>query len=214
MKALLLGLRWIGSSGKTIWIGRTHLEQMQTKGKPWIFCFWHCNITQTLWPLRGMGFTGLVSSSHDGELAATALNAFGNQAIRGSSSSGGAKALLQLIRLLKQRKVVAITPDGPRGPARHLQIGAVALASKSGAPLLPLHMESTKQWVFQKSWDLHKIPKPFATKVICIGEPIYVPANLNKAESEKWRLQIELALNETQQKALNQVQALLQPTPT
>ena len=205
-------LRWIGQTGSTVWLGREALDPLATSNKPWIYCFWHCNVTQAAWALRDKGLAGLVSASDDGEMAMRTIEALGNSTIRGSSSKGGAKALLQMIRWIKSGKIAAITPDGPRGPALKFQQGAIALASKSGAPLVPLHMESSQQWVFEKSWDLHRIPKPFSLKVISLGEPIYIPASLNDEKLEEWRLAVEKQMIENQGKALQKIQELAKDT--
>ena len=56
-----------------------------------------------------------------------------------------AQALLQLVRDDEGRAVPAgFTLDGPRGPARVAQPGAVWLARATGNPLLPFHLEASR----------------------------------------------------------------------
>ena len=171
--------------------GTEHLESLIKAEKNWIFSFWHNNITTAIWILKNRKLISLISASRDGELAARLIEKMGNLPVRGSSSRGGVKALLKMIRLLKQGSNGAITPDGPRGPKYKLQSGAITLAQKSGLPLIPLHIESTRQWIFHKSWDRHKIPKPFSTIVVCYGKPIYIPKSLKGDSIEKARIDFE-----------------------
>ena len=73
-------------------------------------------------------------------------------------------------------KPAGFTVDGPRGPARVAQLGAVWLAKTTGNPVLPFHLEASRHWTM-KSWDRTQIPKPFATVALAIGEPLDVPAD-------------------------------------
>ena len=115
----------------------------------------------------------MASASDDGELIARAIAALGNLPVRGSSSTEGSNAARVMIRALRSGHNAALTPDGPRGPKYVLQPGALWIAALSGCPLVPYHIEATRQWEF-RSWDRHKIPKPFSTVYVCIGEPRWV----------------------------------------
>ena len=84
-----------------------------------------------------------------------------------------------------------ITPDGPRGPRYELQSGAISISQKSEAPLVPMHVESTRQWIFNKSWDKHKFPKPFSTVIISIGEPFTVQPKMDSKRFESTRKAFE-----------------------
>ena len=99
---------------------------------------------------------------------------FGYRAARGSTSRNGARALAQLRRELASGHAVAFTVDGPRGPARVVQPGAVWLAGATGQPILPFHIEASRCWTLG-SWDRTQIPKPFSTVGVAIGPPIQVP---------------------------------------
>ena len=87
---------------------------------------------------------------------------FGFGTARGSTSRGGARALVQLRRELAAGRPAAFTVDGPRGPARVAQPGAVWLAGATGHPILPFHIEADRFWT-ARSWDRHEVPKPFST---------------------------------------------------
>ena len=101
-------------------------------------------------------------------------------------------ALRQLVREVKA-KGVAITLDGPRGPAEVAQPGAVWLAKATGNPLLPIHSEAASSWTL-KSWDRTQIPKPFTTVAMAVGKPIYVPRNADERALDESRLALEASL--------------------
>ncbi len=166
------------------WIGLEHIEDLKKRNENWIYSFWHNNITYAAVLLRNQRLLSLVSASKDGSFAATVVELLGNQTVRGSSSRGGVRALLSMIKGIKTGQNGAITPDGPRGPKYKLQHGAITVSQKSSTPLVPLHVESTKQWVFSKSWDKHKMPKPFSTVVAGLGAPVQIPEILDKSQFE------------------------------
>jgi len=207
-KIIHVYLRLVGWTGPTIWLGKEHVERFEAAGEPCVFAMWHHNATQATWALRGRGLAVLVSSSDDGELATRVLESFGNLGVRGSSSKGGAKALLKMIRWIKTGKGGIITPDGPRGPTLKVQPGTIVLASKSGAALVPFHMESKDQWTAERSWDKHRFPKLFTTKVISLGEPIFIPPKLSAAEAEFWREKVEQGMIQNQEKVALKLESL------
>ena len=137
----------------------------------------------------------VISASRDGQYVADFLQYFNVGALRGSSRRQGANALLGAIHAIKEGKNVAFTPDGPRGPIYVLKPGPVVLASKTGAPIYPLGLNYSKYWS-AKSWDAFQIPKPGAKISLVIGEPIYVPADLDADGIEHWRQIVEKAMNE------------------
>ncbi|MBZ5557550.1 MAG: DUF374 domain-containing protein, partial [Acidobacteriia bacterium] len=117
-----------------------------------------------------------------------------------STSRGGRKALLQLTRELETGRPAGFTIDGPRGPARVAQPGAVWLAKATGHPVLPFHLEADRHWTLH-SWDRTQIPKPFSTVAIAMGEPFDVPADADEAGIESARLQLEARLQELETRA-------------
>lgn len=177
-------LKWIliviGLTCKKRWNGLENIKELKEKGQNWVYSLWHANISFAALLLRNQKLLSMVSESEDGSLAAVIIELFGNKTIRGSSSKGGAKVLISMIKGLREGQNGAITPDGPRGPRFKLQQGAISIGQMSGAALVPIHFEATNQWVFSKSWDKHKFPKPFSTIFITIGEPFKVPNKLSK----------------------------------
>ena len=193
---LVLLIDWfIGLSCKKHWYGLENLELLRSRNQRWIYSIWHNNVLMSPWLLRNQDTGIMVSHSKEGEIIAKVVVALNNKPFRGSTSKGALKALHGLIKYVKSGKNGAITPDGPRGPKYVLQAGALSLAQKSGAFLVPFHYEATRQWVFS-SWDHHKVPKPFSDLVICLGEPYFVPEELEKEDFESTRLEFQRQMME------------------
>lgn len=105
----------------------------------------------------------LVISEHfDGNLIAKTLGFFGFGTIRGSSTRGGAKALIKAIKDIKNGYDLGITPDGPKGPRHEVHEGIIVMAQKTGVKIVLVEIKPTKFWQL-KSWDKFVIPKPFGT---------------------------------------------------
>jgi lysophospholipid acyltransferase (LPLAT)-like uncharacterized protein len=162
-------------------------------GKPLVLVFWHGRQVYFIHLYRAQRFTVLVSQSRDGELISRVLARFGLHSTRGSSSRGGTRALLALVRRMRQGFHVAITPDGPRGPRYQVQPGLVVVAQKTGAPILPAAYNARWKAVFS-SWDRFILPLPFSRVVVVYGEPIYVPSNASAATLQAKRLEVEASL--------------------
>ena len=167
--------------------GAEHWDAVISSGHQPILALWHGRIFAGLHYFRNRGVVVITSQNFDGEWIARVLHRMGFGTARGSSSRGGARALVQMKRDLQQGRPAAFTLDGPRGPARVAQPGAVWLAGASGHPLLPFHLEADRYWS-ARSWDRHQIPKPFATVALTIGAPIFVagtePATRAAAQTE------------------------------
>jgi lysophospholipid acyltransferase (LPLAT)-like uncharacterized protein len=154
--------------------GYEHHESIVASGKQPIFAFWHGRILPATLFWKNRGIVVITSQNFDGEWIAGIIRRFGYGTARGSTSRGGARALVQLRRDLAEGKPAAFTIDGPRGPAKVAQAGAVFLAGATGQPILPFHIESSSAWTM-KSWDRTQIPKPYARVAVAIGAPIHVP---------------------------------------
>ena len=162
-------------TGKTTRVQRLNYEVFKSILEEYgsvIVATWHQNIYFSIWLLRKEDLTALISSSDDGEAIYDVFDHYGYQAVRGSSTRGGIPALKQLIKLLKDKTSVAITPDGPLGPPKKIQSGVILLAKYSGVPIIPWHYEANHQWNLN-SWDRHKIPKPFSKIIETFGEKTY-----------------------------------------
>jgi lysophospholipid acyltransferase (LPLAT)-like uncharacterized protein len=135
----------------------------------------------------------LISASRDGDLLADAVQRFGYDAVRGSSSRLGASAILQLTQVLSSGGDVVITPDGPRGPAYELGPGIIFLAQKSSAAVVPVNLEFSRCWRLG-SWDRFIVPQPFAKVRVLIGRPYHVKSTATPEEFESERLALQNAM--------------------
>lgn len=137
------------------------------------------------------GVAILSSSSKDGELSAATWRWFGIRAVRGTASQNGAKALIKLIRAVKDGWDLGITVDGPRGPRGHAKGGALTISRKTGAWIVPVCVAYSRAWKL-RSWDEMLVPKPFASVTVCYGAPFRVPSD---SDIEPFRLQLEKELD-------------------
>jgi lysophospholipid acyltransferase (LPLAT)-like uncharacterized protein len=179
--------------------GLEHLRAAQALGQP-IHAFWHGRILPGAIYFKRRGIVVITSENFDGEWIARIITKFGFGTARGSSSRGARKALLQMIRDVRERPV-AFTLDGPRGPARVAQPGAVWLAKVTGNPIIPFHLEADRSWTLN-SWDRAQVPKPFATVALTFAPPIQVVATATEAELNDVNRQLEASLAMCEQRCL------------
>jgi lysophospholipid acyltransferase (LPLAT)-like uncharacterized protein len=182
--------------------GYHHYESILASGRQPIFAFWHGRILPGMLFWRDRGIIVITSENFDGEWIARIIRRFGYGTARGSTSRSGVRALVQLKRDMDAGKPAAFTLDGPRGPMRVAQPGAVWLAGATGNPLLPVHMEASRAWT-ARSWDATQVPSPFATIGVAIGEPIVVDGiTPSTIEMQRARLERELSLLERAARSL------------
>lgn len=148
-------------------------ERVSTDRRPYIFLLWHEAIFPLLWWHRHRGIAIVVSLGRDGQYLGDYASGLGYRILPGSSSRGGARALLGAVRVLEEGGPVAITPDGPRGPHRCLKPGVVQAAQRAGAWIVPLHATAEPAWRLG-TWDRLAIPKPRAEVVVGYGEPFLI----------------------------------------
>jgi lysophospholipid acyltransferase (LPLAT)-like uncharacterized protein len=153
--------------------GAEHLHALREARRPFVFVLWHSRILPLLFHHRREEIVLLISRHRDGEYLANLAARWGYRSVRGSTKRSGEVGLLGVVRALQGGAVVAITPDGPRGPAEQVQPGAVAAAQHAGAALLPIGARPTSAW-WLGSWDRMCIPKPFSGVDIVYGPPIEV----------------------------------------
>lgn len=194
-------LSMLGSSWRWKVSGAEHVDAIHARGLQPIHSFWHGRILPATLYFQRRGIVVITSENYDGEWIARIIQKFGYGTARGSTSRGGPRALLQLVREVKS-KGVAFTLDGPRGPAEIAQPGAVWLSKATGNPLMPFHCEAEASWTM-KSWDRTQIPKPFTTVAMAIGEPLYVPREANERALEEWRERLQQSLSECRNRALS-----------
>ncbi len=198
---------FVGSIGPVIvslWIRSLRLRFIGiTPGKPGqpscstfgIVVFWHQRMLVLAGGFRGTGFRVLVSQHGDGEMIARVIEGLGMKAIRGSSTRGGARACLEILRENSHGVDVAITPDGPRGPRYVFQDGAIYLASRTGLPIYPVTV-TPRRYAILPTWDGLILPCPFTAALVRAGEPIHVPPALEREGIETLRQDAERRLRD------------------
>ena len=165
------------------------VPSLRARQQPFIFAFWHGHLLPLLWVHRGEGVPVVISSHRDGEIVAGIAEKLGYRTIRGSSSRGAARALLGIVRELESGVEVAVTPDGPRGPARKFASGALIAAQRVGVPILGIGVSASRAWRL-KSWDRFMIPKPFSKVNVIYTMPTSVLAtSARDAEAEAPRFE-------------------------
>lgn len=185
--------RFIGITLRLRVVGAENLEVEGGK----IISGWHGRSLIPANYFKGKGVWAMISHSRDGEMQTRIFKKFGFNVARGSTGRGGERAAIELIRELRKGASFALTPDGPRGPKGVVQMGAIVMAKKSGAVLIPVGTHAKPAWQVP-TWDSYLIPCPFGKAKFVIGEPIRVPKDASEEEMEAIRLQLEKAIHEVQ----------------
>jgi lysophospholipid acyltransferase (LPLAT)-like uncharacterized protein len=152
------------------------LVAFRAQGRSVVQVFWHGQLLSVLWSIRHKQVAAMVSEHGDGEIIGRAAAALGCRLVRGSTSRGAARALLTGAREIEAGFDLAITPDGPRGPAKSVAPGAIAIAHRTGAPIMPVGIWASRAWHL-RSWDRFMIPKPFAKVNVAYGDAIYIDSD-------------------------------------
>jgi lysophospholipid acyltransferase (LPLAT)-like uncharacterized protein len=137
----------------------------------------------------------MISRSRDGEMIARVVDILGWRSVRGSSSTGGVKALKELRSLTRQGYRIGHIVDGPQGPFGVVKPGLLTIAQFSGAPILPVITSAQRRWVFN-SWDRFMVPKPFSNIFVRFAQPIFVPRRLDPDAFEALRQDVEKQIKE------------------
>lgn len=161
---------------------------------PVIYSFWHRAVFPAAWLWRKLGIAVMVSRSFDGEYIARTIEKLGFVAVRGSSSRGGASALLGLKKHLDRGVSVAFTIDGPRGPKYVAKPGPVLLSRESGLPMAALYVALSDAWVLN-TWDAMMIPKPFSKALIRVSAKMPVPSDAGDTAMDNFHGQLQAALD-------------------
>jgi lysophospholipid acyltransferase (LPLAT)-like uncharacterized protein len=161
--------------------------------KPVIYSFWHRAVFPATWIWRKQKIAVMVSRSFDGEYIARIILRFGFGAMRGSSSRGGASALLGMRNVLEQGESVAFTIDGPRGPKYVAKPGPVKLSKMTGLPMGAFYVALSNAWILN-SWDQFMIPKPFSRALVRLSRKTVVPPDADDAQMSDYLAQLQAAL--------------------
>lgn len=173
------------------------------KNKPVIMALWHSDFLSCLYNSRNREIAVVASLSKDGDIITKALDSFGYQAIRGSSSRGGARVILESIKKIKEGFTVAVTVDGPKGPIREVKPGIIKMAQKTAVPIIPMGLAYTNSLKLH-NWDRTCIPLPFSKIYINIGEPLFIAPNISIADGCK---QLKTNMLECEELAIQKLKA-------
>lgn len=195
--------RWIGRFGNLLIrvLGATWWTRdlVVRPPRPAIYLFLHGNILLSAHTHRDRDYTILISDHRDGEIIAQIGERLGLRPVRGSSTRGGAKAVLELLREHRD-KPFAVTPDGPRGPRGSVKRGLIHLAAQGDWPIIPMGFATNRAWRL-KSWDRFTIPKPFARVTCTLGDPLEIPSELDDETASELAERASNALFEAEAKA-------------
>ena len=184
------------------WTSRTELENEAIIDEArrihggFILSTWHRDIFFSIWMFRELHLTAMISASRDGEGIFQVMRNFNFKGIRGSSTRGGTEALIETGKFLNQGGGLAIAPDGPTGPSLQSKSGIILLARDSGVPIIPWSYASKSEWLL-KTWDRHRIPKPFNRIRGTFGEPLMVPQDLKLDVIPEYCSKLEKAMQDT-----------------
>jgi lysophospholipid acyltransferase (LPLAT)-like uncharacterized protein len=158
----------------------------------YLYAFWHEYMLQPAYQFGHLNTHVLISQHADGELIADLIRHLGFRAVRGSTTRGGVKAVREMLAL-EDDSHLAVTPDGPRGPRRQVQLGLLYLSSRLGMPIIPAGFGYERPWRMH-SWDRFAIPRPF-TRARCLTcDPILVPHWAERDLLEEYRVYVEQQL--------------------
>ncbi len=162
--------------------------------QPAVWVFWHRCIVPATWFFRGRRIGVMTSSSFDGEYIARIIDKFGFEAVRGSSTRGGVRALLGMHTVIEDGRTAAFTIDGPKGPRYVAKPGPVLLARNTQTPLVAFHLAVQNAWVVN-SWDRLMIPKPFSRVALHISRMIIVPKDASHEDLSRYHAEMQAALD-------------------
>lgn len=185
-------LKIVAATSRITVHGEQHPDGLYAVHSGFIYAFWHNR--QIILPMirKGEPIHCLISSSRDGEYIARVAGLFGKTSIRGSTTRGGFEAMKQMLRVLGSHGILAMTPDGPLGPAQQVKPGVIQLSRSADSPVIPIAYAASRKKIFA-SWDGFNLPYPFSRIAIVFGEPFSVaPSESVDAAC----LRLKLALDE------------------
>jgi lysophospholipid acyltransferase (LPLAT)-like uncharacterized protein len=195
-------LGWLGARLIQGWIGTVRYQyrpvgpsldpNRRPKGR-FIYAFWHEAMLIPAFHYARPDIHVLISTHADGQLITEIIEHLGFRTVRGSSTRGGTEAMRHMLRLARESHI-AITPDGPRGPRRRVQSGAVYLAARTGLPVVPIGIDFSRAWR-AKSWDRFAVPLPFSKAYCVTTPPLIIPRHVTPETIEPYRLELERAMH-------------------
>ncbi len=153
--------------------GDNNYKKLINSNQSVIISIWHGRVLTFVKHLSKKQYYAVAGTHNDAEIISRICLDIGWKVIRGSSSDKGKEAFEGIVNALNTPgSLVAMTPDGPKGPAKIPKAGVVKAAQITGAAIIPAAAHSTKHWGFT-NWDTFYVPKPFGRIEIIYGDPIY-----------------------------------------
>jgi len=165
-----LVLRALGATWRLTVVGQEKVDALLSTGGV-VHAFWHGHLPALEYAYRGRGIVVLSSLHRDGEISARLMSTLGYAVVRGSSSRGSTRGLLKMLAAARAGRAVAITPDGPRGPAGSVQRGIFYISDRADAPIVPVGV-AARPATRLGSWDRMLVPHPFSRVVVVHGPPL------------------------------------------
>ncbi len=197
----VVGAAWLRLARATMrlsWEGKD--TALPDDGGPVIYAFWHCQLAMMPWVQLRPPSVIPISQSQDGEWTARLFARLQVEGVRGSSTRGGVTALRGMVKAARSGRDLAITPDGPRGPARVVQPGAIWLARLTGRPLLPVAFAG-RPAMQVGSWDRILVPVPLSRGVFVYGDSLWVPRDADEDACAAAQNQLAERLDEVTERA-------------
>ncbi len=196
-------VRAVGAAGATLirtWVGTTRFHfryadpsvdpaVARRTGQRYLYAFFHEVMLFPAYYWAWPEMQILISDHRDGELITQVVRRLGFGVVRGSTTRGGARALREMTHRV-DRGHLCVTPDGPRGPRRHVHQGLAYLSSRTGLPIVGAGMAFRNPWR-AKSWDRFAVPRPFAPAACVVPAPVVVPPDADRDVLEGCRLEVE-----------------------
>ena len=164
--------------------GEENFLKLIKSGSPIMLCVWHGRLLFPSWYIRHHTTLHIISSRHaDSELLANILRYWGYGLIRGSTNKGGVRVIRKMTEIFDRGGIIAVTNDGPKGPARIAKSGSIGLAIKNNVKIITVTGSATKYWQM-KSWDRFMLPKPFGKIQIIVSSPMDITEKPSESEVE------------------------------
>lgn len=189
-------VRLLGSTWRVRVSNDDVVRRLRAAKQPILFSLWHGQMLPLLYQHRDERVVVMISEHADGELVAQVATRLGFRTVRGSTSRGAARALLEASRVVRDGNDLAITPDGPRGPAKSIAPGVAVLAQRTGVSVIGVAVQAPSAWRL-KSWDGFLIPRPFSRVRVAYSDAMILGGTVREAAAETDRLQALMATAES-----------------
>jgi lysophospholipid acyltransferase (LPLAT)-like uncharacterized protein len=186
-------IRVLGCTWRVRAVDREHEAAARRASPQLVYAFWHGRLLPLAYVYRGSDARILASRHEDGELLGRTVRHLGLGHVRGSSTRGGSRALLELVDAIRAGHDLGLTVDGPRGPLHVVKPGVIEIAKLTGSAIVPITSASRRHKTFS-SWDRFQLPYPGTEVVVRYGPPVLVPADADRDVLEARRLDVERVL--------------------